>query len=52
MRHDPNFKADSFDQEDQIFKKGFVTLDGSDELNSVFEEMLGHNGSTPPATEI
>ena len=52
MRHDPNFKADSFDQEDQIFKKGFVSLDDNEELNTAFKELLGHNGSTPPATEI
>lgn len=52
MRHDPKFKADSFDQEDQIFKKGFVTLEDSEELNTVFDEMLGHSGSTPPVTEI
>lgn len=55
MRHDPNFKEESFDQDDQIFKKGFVTLSGSEELdklNGMFEELLGHKGFTPDATEI
>lgn len=55
MCHDPNFKEDSFAQNDQIFKKGFVTLSGSDELNKLneaFEGLLGHNGFIPTATEI
>ncbi len=55
MRHCPNNKVESFDQEDQIFKKGYVTVeeDGMfSGFNEVFSDLLGHNGSTPPATEI
>lgn len=55
MRLDSNDKANAFDQEDQIFRKGYVTIgDGADdnEINNAFADLLGHSGSVPPTNEL
>lgn len=51
MRLNSSEKVFAFDQEDQIFRKGFVSVD-DEALNQAFEELLGHSGSTPTTKNI
>lgn len=55
MRQTPSLKEEAFDQEDQIFRKGYVSLEGDEnlkELNSLFKDMLGHEDPTQSVSDI